>query len=79
MDPTPTVFEQFVASVKDDANRAEEAAGKAEQSAERAEQSAAQSGYMDFHIDEAGHLIYGRTNNVNIEFGIIDGRLVILE
>lgn len=45
--------------------------------ADLAEQSAAQAGYMDLHIDENGHLIFTRTDNVDSDFYIdSDGHLI---
>ena len=42
-----------------------------------AEQTAAESGYMTFDI-ENGRLIETKTDNVDVEFAIIDGRLCIV-
>lgn len=55
------------------ANSAEDAA----QSADRAEQAAAEGGYMFFEIDDAGHLIYTKTSNVDVDFELVEGRLVL--
>lgn len=88
---TPSQFEQFVEVVKndadrayseadratDEANRAEQAAEGAAESADRAEQAAGQSGYMFFHIDENGHLIYERTDNVDVDFYLLNGHLYV--
>ena len=81
---TPSEYEQFVASVKADADRAEaakeEARGSAEDAeewAEKAEQSASQAGYMFFHIDERGHLIYERTSNTQVDFYLGNGHLFV--
>lgn len=49
----------------------------AKESANNAAQSAAQSGYMSFEIDSAGHLIYKRTPNVNVGFKLEEGRLIM--
>ena len=46
-------------------------------SADRAEQAAQNAGYMFFAIDDRGHVIYTRTDNVDVDFEIIDGRLVV--
>ena len=44
----------------------------------QAEQSAEDAGYMEFHIDEYGHLIYERTSNVDhIDFSISNGHLIM--
>ena len=51
----------------------------AETSADRAEQAAQEAGYMDFYIDDDGHLIYQRTDNVeHVDFELQDGRLIAL-
>ena len=82
---TPSEYEQFVALVRTDADRAEEAsvsartsADEAEASADRAEQAASDAGYMEFHIDDNGHLIYERTSNVDqIDFELVNGHLIL--
>ena len=53
-------------------------ADEAEEWADKAEQSAEDAGYMEFHIDEYGHLIYERTSNVDhIDFSISNGHLIM--
>lgn len=47
----------------------------ASDSAERAEQAAANAGYLDVEIDENGHLIYIRTDAVDVDFSLRDGHL----
>ena len=82
---TPSEYEQFVASVRNDADRAEAGAESAEasaqsasDSADRAEQVASDAGYMEFHIDDNGHLIYERTSNVDqIDFELVNGHLIL--
>lgn len=89
---TPSEYEQFVATVKADADRAEEAkeeargyaesasasAENAEEWADKAEQAASDAGYMEFHIDDNGHLIYERTSNVDqIDFELVNGHLIL--
>ena len=82
---TPSQFEQFVAEVKTDADRAEAGAESAEasaqsasESADKAEQAASDAGYMEFHIDDNGHLIYERTSNVDqIDFELVNGHLIL--
>lgn len=59
------------------ARAAAEHAAAASMSADQAAQAAAKSGYMSFEIDDAGHLWYTRTDNVDVEFALMDGRLVI--
>lgn len=60
-------------SAADAADSADDAA----ESADKAEQAAGQAGYMFFHIDERGHLIYQRTPNVNVDFYLQDGHLFV--
>ena len=131
---TPSEYEQFVATVKADADRAEDAkdnarvyagnalssaqnalvsetnastsetnahtsevnakasednakiselsasasAESAEEWADKAEQSAEDAGFMEFHIDDNGHLIYERTSNVDqIDFTLVNGHLIL--
>lgn len=86
-EPTPaqqTLIEQAIAALTENvgkseaaAEAAESAAEDAESSAERAEQAAKDAGYMYFHIDERGHLIYNRTSNVLVDFYIADGHLYV--
>ena len=57
--------------------KAEDAQDAAEDAAERAEQSAAVAGYMFFHIDDRGHLIYEHTVNVDVEFYLYNGHLIV--
>lgn len=46
---------------------------------DRAEQAAQEKGYMDFFINDQGHLIYERTDNIdNIDFELDEGRLIAL-
>ncbi len=59
------------------AEDAEVAKDAAETSAERAEQAANNAGYMEFEINEDGHLIYTRTDAVDVDFSLIDGHLVM--
>ena len=88
-EPTPEVYEQLIAyfdQVKDDIEDITEQAvtdmtalkDEAEDAADRAEQAAGQAGYMFFHIDERGHLIYERTSNVDVDFILgTDGHLYV--
>lgn len=59
------------------ASDAAQSAADAETSADRAEQAAGRSGYMFFYIDENGHLIYQRTDNVDVDFYLSDGHLYV--
>lgn len=51
-------------------------AGEANDAAERAEQSAHNAGYMEMKI-ENGRLIYYRTDNVAVDFALVDGHLIV--
>lgn len=55
----------------------EELAEDAETSADRAEQAAQNAGYMYFEIADNGHVIYTRTENTNVDFDIVNGRLLV--
>ena len=82
---SPSEYEQFVANVKADADRAEAGATASEASAleasasaDKAEQAASDAGYMEFHIDDNGHLIYEHTSNVDqIDFELVNGHLIL--
>ena len=81
---TPSQFEQFVATVKADADRAEAGASEAEGYrdeaeawADRAEQASANAGYMFFYINDDGDLIYQRTPNTQVDFYLQDGDLYV--
>ena len=52
-------------------------ATSAARDADRAEQAAGQSGYMAFWIDSNGDLIYERTPNVQVDFSLVDGDLIL--
>ena len=75
----------FLADVKTEAAKAQasqesaaESAENASTSAERAEQAAATAGWADFDINESGHLIYTKTDNLETEFSLTDnGRLEV--
>ena len=60
------------------AQNASESAQSAEADADRAEQAASDAGYMEFHIDDNGHLIYEHTSNVDqIDFELVNGHLIL--
>ena len=40
-------------------------------------QQAATAGYLDIHIDSSGHLIYTRTDQVDVDFELINGHLIM--
>ena len=49
----------------------------AEDQADKAEQAANISGFMEFHIDGNGDLIYTKTDLVDVDFKLIDGDLIM--
>ena len=63
-------LEELVADATEEADRA-----AAE--ADRAEQGAATAGYMFFELDDRGHVLYTRTPNTQVDFDIVNGRLVV--
>lgn len=44
---------------------------------EVAEQAAASSGWINLYIDERGHLIYEKTDNVDLSFSLQNGHLIV--
>ena len=44
---------------------------------EVAEQAAASSGWFNLYIDERGHLIYEKTDNVDLSFSLQNGHLIV--
>ena len=52
-------------------------AQNAEYYADKAEQIAATNGYMFFYIDETGSLIYKHTSNVDAQFSLVNGDLIL--
>ncbi len=69
--------EDFATSASLSAVHAANSAASALQSADRAEQAAANAGYMFFHIDSNGDLIYERTTNTEVDFYLDDGDLYV--
>ena len=61
------------------AQAAEESAGSAEKSADRAEMAAANAGFFDVEIDARDHLIYTRTDEVDVDFSLDDAGHLIME
>ena len=59
------------------ASAAEGYAADAARDADRAEQAANTAGYLDVEIDERGHLIYVRTDMVDVDFALVDGHLIM--
>lgn len=59
-------------------DNASASATEAEEWADKAEQSAEDAGYMEFHINESGHLIFKRTSNVDqVDFELVNGHLIL--
>lgn len=57
---------------------AEKSANEAETSANRAEQAAEAAGWADFDINDKGHLIFTKTDNLEAEFNLTNnGRLEV--
>lgn len=75
-DPTPSVYAQIMDRMADVEDTVTEAAEEADAAAERAEQAAANAGYMAVGI-ENGHLIYERTDQVDVDFYLDDGHLIM--
>lgn len=51
---------------------------EAEEWADKAEQSASDAGFMEFYIDERGHLIMEHTQSVDtIDFDLVNGHLIL--
>lgn len=71
---TPTPSQQ--SSIDQLIVRSNEAVESAEQSADRAEQAANTAGYLDVEIVD-GRLIYTRTDAVDVDFALDDGRLIM--
>ena len=74
----------FLADIKTEAAKAQasqesaaQSASDASISAERAEQAAATAGWADFDINESGHLIYTKADNLETEFALNNGRLEV--
>lgn len=59
------------------AQSASDSADRAEESADRAEQAAATAGFMDVEIDSNGHLIYTRTDAVDVDLKLVNGHLIL--
>lgn len=68
---------QSAESASQSATSAQVSATSAARDADRAEQAAGRSGYMFFHIDSNGDLIYERTSNVDVDFRLADGDLIL--
>ena len=66
-----------VSTAQEAAASAQESADRAEEYADRAEQAADSAGYMDFSIDNNGHVIYLRTDQVAVDFALEGGHLIM--
>lgn len=75
-DPDGSAPEEYHSDIELLIDGAGEAVNRAEAAADRVEQAAAQAGYMFFEVDQRGHLIYNRTDNVTADFSIVGGRLI---
>ena len=62
-----------------DATSASESAQSALADANRAEQAATQAGWMEFHINDDGHLLYEHVGQLSVTFEIEDGHLYLKE
>lgn len=62
---------------KEAAESAKKDARSADESARKAEESVTRGGYVKMMIDERGHLIYQRTYNVDFDFKLDKGHLVM--
>lgn len=69
--------QQSAVSATSSASQAATSASDAYRDAERAEQAANNAGYMDMEINERGHLIYTRTDAVDVDFALVNGHLIM--
>lgn len=67
---------QSASASAESATASAESASQSAQSADRAEQSARTAGYLDVEIVN-GRLIYKRTDAVDVDFRLTDGRLIM--
>ena len=75
--PVPDPYISWIELMVETGAQVKADADRAEQEADRAEQAAANAGYMFFHINEAGHLIYERTPNTQVDFYLSNGHLFV--
>lgn len=66
-----------VAKAQASSDAAAQSAEDASTSADRAEHAAATAGWADFDINASGHLIYTKTENLETEFALNNGRLEV--
>lgn len=71
--------EAAVGTAQGYANAASQSADDAEHYADLAGQAAANAGYMEIDIDENGHLIYTRTDAVDVDFSLDESGHLIME
>lgn len=77
-DRSASSAEGYASSASGSASDAALSEEKALEYAERAEQAATTAGYLDMEIDENGHLIYTRTDQVDVDFALdSEGHLVM--
>lgn len=69
--------QQYRNSAQQYARNAGFSADRAAADADRAEQAATNAGYLDVEIDENGHLIYTRTDAVDVDFELDNGHLIM--
>lgn len=69
--------EGYKTAAANSAQMASDYADASSVSADRAEQAANSAGYMFFHVDEYGHLIYERTSGVDVDFSLSNGHLIM--
>ena len=72
-----TAAHQSELNASGSASSASSSAAAAYADAERAEQAANTAGYLDVEIDENGHLIYTRTDAVDVYFELENGHLLM--
>ena len=72
-----TAAHQSELNASGSASSASSSAAAAYADAERAEQAATTAGYLDVEIDENGHLIYTRTDAVDVDFELENGHLLM--
>ena len=77
IDQAISALNTAVAQTAQDVINADASATSAAQSADRAEQAAAEAGFMDVEIDSNGHLIYTRTDAVDVDLRLVNGHLIM--
>lgn len=77
IDQAISALNTAVAQTTQDVLDADASATSAAQSADRAEQAAADAGFMDVEIDSNGHLIYTRTDAVDVDLKLVNGHLIM--